>query len=83
MGPLYSLMWPYKVLEGTVGLKCLDTSQIQSGRNIASFMQSCTKIINLSSPDCSGYAAILALISASLGDSALCSTVWPKFTLSV
>lgn len=75
-------MWPYTVLEGTVGLKCLDTSQIQSRRNTASFMQPCTKIINLSSPDCSGYAAILALISASLGNSALCSTVWSRFTLS-
>lgn len=83
VGPLHSLMWLYKILEGTVSLKCLDTSQIQSGRNIASFTQLCAKIINLSSPDCSGYAAILALTSASLGNSALYSTLWSKFTLSV
>jgi len=76
-------MWSYNVLEGTVGLEYLDTSQIQSGRNTASFMQPCIKTINLSSPDCSSYAALLALVSASPGNSALCSTLWSKSTVSV
>lgn len=76
--PLYSLMWPSEILQWA--WRCLDTSQVQSGRNTASFTQSCTKIINLFSPDCSASAAILALIFASLGNY---TVLHCKFTHSI